>query len=162
MFTVTEGRSCYTHFIDKETKTQGGKVTQRSHIAPRCQVRTPTQPAQWLWVPVLLVHLVLPLEHEADTSSSLETEKCISSFLLSCSAEPLRNTYLKFLSNSHWRYAIFIKLANGQPNKNYIKVVHNGPSAFHNNVSCVPSWRKLVSGGKRWPDTLAFFPGRPT
>lgn len=87
VFTVTEGRSCYTHFIDKETKTQRGKVTQRSHIAPRCQVRTPTHTAQWLWVPVLLVHLVLPLEHEADTSSSLETEKCSSSFLLRCSAQ---------------------------------------------------------------------------
>lgn len=158
MFTVLGGR-CYTHFIDRKLRPREVK-SLKSHRPKVSKLRL--RPRPMTLSPLFSGPTWTSLsEHEPGTSPSLEIGKCIPSFLLSCSAEPFSNCLLKFLSISHQGYAIFIKLANGQLNKSYIKVVHNGPSAFPNEVH-VSLPEESLCQGKRWSDSLAFFPGRTT
>lgn len=160
MFIVLEDRYCYIQFTDKKTKAQRGKVTQRSHIAHNCQ--SDLQPRPVTLRPLFCwSNWSFPSEREPDTPPSLETGKIISSFLLSYSTEPCRNHLLKFLNISHGGFAIIIKLANGQLNKSYIKVVHNGSPAFLNKVHVSFPGESLCQG-KRGLGSLPFFPGRTT
>lgn len=115
-------------------------VIQEGHTAPLRPV-------------ISFPHCILHPYGSFPWNSILSTSTSLTFSGATSSDGPFRKWLLKFLSISHREYATFIKLANGQLNKSYIKVDCNQPSALPNEVSC-PFLKKLCQG-ERWPASFA-------